>query len=146
MQKIKKRFLFILPLILLLALIRNFENQLFYDPFLSYFKSNFQNLDLPDLEFKKLFFGLLLRFTMNTIVSLAIIYVVFKNIEMVKFAMLMYVLFFMILIFYLFWLVIYDQESNKMHIFYTRRFLIQPLLLLLFLPGFYLQNKFQNKL
>ena len=43
-------------LILLLILIRAFEDTLFYDPFLNYFKTEYAHLPLPRINIFKLFF------------------------------------------------------------------------------------------
>ena len=125
----------------LLVLIRAFEDQLFYDPFLDYFKNDFANLPLPNFNPFQLFFGLLFRYTLNTVVSLGIIYVIFKEVQMVKFALVLYYFFFMILIISFFYIIFYIKESNNFVLFYVRRFLIQPIFVLLFVPAFYYQKQ-----
>ena len=132
------QFLFLVGL---LVLIRAFEDQLFYDPFLDYFKNDFANLPLPIFNPFQLFFGLLFRYTLNTFVSLGIIYVIFKEIQMVKFALVLYYFFFMILIISFFYIIFYIKESNNFVLFYVRRFLIQPIFVLLFVPAFYYQKQ-----
>ena len=122
---------------LLLLLIRFFENQLFYDPLLEFFKKDFLNLPFPEVDSFKLFLGLLFRFSLNTSLSLAIIYILFKDISMVKFAFTLYHIFFTILILSFFFIVYFTNDNNNWLLFYIRRFLIQPLFLLLFLAGFY---------
>jgi exosortase F-associated protein len=132
------QFLFLVGL---LVLIRAFEDQLFYDPFLDYFKNDFANLPLPNFNPFQLFFGLLFRYTLNTVVSLGIIYVIFKEVQMVKFALVLYYFFFMILIISFFYIIFYIKESNNFVLFYVRRFLIQPIFVLLFVPAFYYQKQ-----
>ena len=132
------QFLFLVGL---LALIRAFEDQLFYDPFLDYFKNDFANLPLPNFNPFQLFFGLLFRYTLNTVVSLGIIYVILKEVQMVKFALVLYYFFFMILIISFFYIIFYIKESNNFVLFYVRRFLIQPIFVLLFVPAFYYQKQ-----
>ena len=44
-------------LILLLILIRAFEETLFYDPFLNYFKEEYAHLAFPKINIFKLFFA-----------------------------------------------------------------------------------------
>ena len=136
----KLRILLILMLVLALAAIRAFENQLFYDPFLEYFKSNYQAKRLPEIDYFNLFLSYFFRYFLNSIVSSAIIYLAFKDLEIVKFSSLLYIFLFVILIIS-FYVCLNVFENNKMTLFYIRRFLIQPLFLLLFLPGFYLQRK-----
>jgi exosortase F-associated protein len=130
-------------LVALFALIRAYENQLFYDPFLDYFKNDFTNLPLPNFNSFQLFLGLLFRYGLNAVISLGIIYVLFKEIQMVKFALILYCFFFMILIGAFFFIIYYYREHNNLVLFYVRRFLIQPIFVLLFVPGFYFQK--QNK-
>jgi exosortase F-associated protein len=135
------KYSIIVLLIGLLAGIRAFENELFYDPFLDYFKLNFQNLPLPKIDNLKLYLGLGFRYLLNSIISITIIYVFFKDTEIVKFVSLLYFIFFVILIISFYVFLNYFGENNKMILFYIRRFIIQPLFLMLFLPGFYYQQK-----
>lgn len=137
----KLRIALAMMLVLLLVLIRTYEDRLFYDPFLSYFKTDYYNLPLPELNNIQLFFGLVLRYFLNSSLSLAIIYVLFKDFEAVKFASILYLIFFMLLILALFLALSFFGETNKMTLFYIRRFLIQPIFLLLFLPAFYYQKQ-----
>ncbi|RKS15196.1 exosortase F system-associated protein [Flavobacterium sp. 120] len=146
LQKIlnnKLRFVQFLLLVVLLVLVRAFENQLFYDPFLDFFKKDFAKLRLPSFDSTQLFLGLLFRYTLNTVISLGIIYVIFKDVAMVKFAFVLYYFFFMILIVAFFYIVYFANENSNWVLFYVRRFLIQPIFVLLFVPGFYYQK--QNK-
>lgn len=146
LQKIlnnKIRITQLLFLVLLLVLVRAYENQLFYDPFLDFFKQDFTNLHLPNVNYFALFLGLLFRYTLNTLLSLGIIYVVFKEVTMVKFAFLLYFFFFIIFGVAFFYIICFANENHNWILFYIRRFLIQPLFLLLFVAGFYYQK--QNK-
>lgn len=127
-------------LVLLLVAIRTYEEALFYDPFLDYFKGNYALLPLPQIHNGQLALHLFFRYSLNTLISLGILYVVFKKIKMIRFSAVLYLLFFVILMVSLF-VVITFQPDNKLVIFYIRRFLIQPLFLLLFLPAFYFQER-----
>ncbi|KGO88918.1 exosortase F system-associated membrane protein [Flavobacterium suncheonense] len=128
-------------LVVVLAGIRFFEASLFYDPFLDFFKGDFQEADLPQFDSVKLFWGLLLRYLMNTVVSLAIIYVIFKDFSLVKFSAILYLMLFLLLVAVFFGLLHWTQHPDYRLLFYIRRFLIQPLFLVLFLPAFYYQKK-----
>jgi exosortase F-associated protein len=129
--------------VLLLVLIRAYENSLFYDPFLDYFKVDYHNLPIPVIDNLQLFAGLFFRYFLNTVLSLSIIYVLFKDIDSVKFASVLYLIFFVVLVGAFFFILLKNGEPNKMGLFYVRRFLIQPLFLLLFLPAFYYQKQKQ---
>ncbi len=128
-------------LVVLLILIRTYENELFYDPFLQFFKNDFTNLRLPYFNSLYLFLGLLFRYTLNTSISLGVIYVLFQEVTMVKFAFAVYYFLFIVLIVAFFYIIYYTSENHNWILFYIRRFLIQPIFLLLFVPGFYYQKQ-----
>ena len=134
--KHKIRIALAMLFIVFLALIRAYEDSLFYDPFLNYFKVDYYNLPLPETDAIRLFFGLFFRYFLNTLLSLALIYVFFKDVEAVKFASILYLVFFIILVVAFFLVLSFFGEANKMILFYIRRFLIQPIFLLLFIPAF----------
>ena len=147
LQKLlSKRILFIQLIFLvgLLALVRAFEDQLFYDPFLDYFKGE-STLPYPEINPLPLYVSLFLRYLLNTVISLAILYVVFKDAALVKFSAVLYLLFFIVLLIGFYSCLNYFDESYRMVLFYVRRFLIQPVFILLFLPGFYFQVQSQKK-
>ena len=137
----KIRIIQLFFLILLLVLVRAFENQLFYDPFLNFFKQDFTAVPLPNINSFKLFLGLLFRYVINSSVSLAVIYVLFAEIKMIKFAFVLYCFFFLILIILLFFIILVTQGNHNWLLFYVRRFLIQPIFLMLFIAGFYYQKQ-----
>ena len=83
-----------LLLVFLFALIREFETQLFYDPFLSFFKGDYANSPLPKYDSFCLFLGLLLRFGLNSLLSLALLYVIFEDKDMLQFSGMLFVVFF----------------------------------------------------
>ncbi len=134
-----KLFKYILLLVLfgLLVLIRVFENELFYDPYLVFFQNDYLYIDSPRREVLKLVSFTTLRYILNGIISLAILYVFFKDKNIVKFSAIIYVLAFLVLLaIYLFFVINPKQEQYYMF-FNVRRFLIQPIILLLLLPAFY---------
>ena len=137
----KIRLALFLLLVGLLALIRAFEDQLFYDPFLEFFKDDFTNLPLPVYDTLQLLGGLLFRYGLNSSISLGIIYVLFREMEMVKFAAILYIVFFLILIIVFFSILFINVEHHYLTLFYVRRFLIQPIFVLLFVPAFYYQKQ-----
>jgi exosortase F-associated protein len=131
-------------LIGLLILVRVFEDELFYDPFLNYFKE--ENVSVyPEIKSFNLFLSLFLRYFINTIISLAILYVVFKDLNLIKFASILYVLFFVLLMILFYIVLNFFDESHKTTLFYVRRFIIQPIFILLFIPAFYFQKETEKK-
>lgn len=141
----KKETAIVILLVLLLALIRNFEDRLFYDPLLAFFKGEYLSAEIPPLDNLKLFAGLCLRYLLNTIISLGILYTIFKQKDLIRFSGFLYVIFFIILIVSFFLIVCFYSPDKSMLLFYVRRFIIQPIFLLLFLPAFYYQNQFLKK-
>lgn len=139
--KNKKKVAQVSFLILLLVLIRAFENTLFYDPFLNYFKSEYANLPFPEISVVKLFLSLGFRFYLNSVISLFLLYVIFNDGKMVKFSILLYMILGSILMISFFFVLNFFGEESKMTLFYIRRFIIQPIFVLLFIPAFYYQKR-----
>ena len=136
----KLRFLFIFLSLIGLVCVRFFEDVLFYDPFLNFFKSHSQNQSVPELNDVKLFFGFLFRYSLNTFFSLCIIYLLFKQLQLVKFSAMLFIVLFVILIILFFGTFHFLEQPDYLVLFYLRRFLIQPLFLVLFIPAFYYQQ------
>lgn len=124
-----------------LVSIRAFENDWFYDPFINYFQSEFSHLKYPNYNEVLLFANWIFRYFLNSAFSIAIIYVIFQEIQMVKFSALLLTVFLIFLLLGMFVLLHFFDEEQKMILFYVRRFLIQPLFLLLFIPAFLYQKK-----
>lgn len=131
------KYILILILIVLLVLVRVFENELFYDPYLLFFKSDYLHMDFPRREILKLTLYTSIRFLINTLISLGIIYLVFKDKSVVKFSVLIYGVAYIILLTLFLYFVINPRQEDYYLFFNFRRFLIQPLLLLILLPAFY---------
>ena len=136
----KLRIFLGLVFVVLLATVRAYENQLFYDPFLNYFKSDFNALPLPSYNPFWLFIGLLFRYGLNSMLSLGLIYVLFRDATMIKFASFLYAFFFLIFISLFYTIIYFYGANNDMVLFYVRRFLIQPIFVILFIPAFYYQK------
>ncbi|AFL80065.1 hypothetical protein Aeqsu_0554 [Aequorivita sublithincola DSM 14238] len=139
------RIVSIVILVIFLVLIRAYEDSLFYDPLLEFFKMDYKTLPLPEMDTFELQTNISLRFLLNTIISLAIIWLVFRDREFIKLSGILYSLLF-VLLFLVFSFIIFTAEGTGSHLvlFYVRRFLIQPLFLLLLLPAFYFQ-KFKSQ-
>ncbi|WP_248724070.1 exosortase F system-associated protein [Seonamhaeicola sp. ML3] len=136
MNKLLK-YILLFVLVGLLILIRAFEEQLFYDPYLVFFQNDYLYLDSPRREVAKLIGFTTLRYFLNTIISLGIIYMVFRNKSVIKFASVIYVIAFVILLIVYMYFVINPKQEDYYMFFNVRRFLIQPIILILLLPAFY---------
>lgn len=125
----------------LLVSIRAFENFLFYDPLLDFFKSDYTLKPLPEMDAFALQTSITLRFLLNTLISLGIIWIIFKDRGIIKISAILYLLLF-IFLFLVFSYVIFNSTEigTHMFLFYIRRFLIQPLFLFILLPAFYFQK------
>ena len=131
------RFVWLFILFGLLVLIRFFEDSLFYDPYLQFFKNDYLYIDSPRRETLKLVLFTSLRFVLNTVISLGILYVIFKDKSVVKFASLIYIVAYLCLLIAFLYFVI-DPKQEEYYLFFNiRRFLIQPLILVILLPAFY---------
>lgn len=131
------RYILVFFLVVLLALIRQFEDILFYDPYLLFFKNDYLYIDSPRQETFKLVASTTLRYGMNTAISLGIIFLAFLDSSIVKFSAYLYGIAYVILISLFLYFVLNPRQEDYYLFFNIRRFLIQPLLLLLLLPAFY---------
>jgi exosortase F-associated protein len=129
----------------LLVVIRAFENELFYDPFLNFFKYDYFQGMITEYDAWRLFFHHVFRYGLNMLVSLGIIYIAFENKHVVKFSFGLYVIAFVILVSLYFYLIQHDLAEDYLLTFYVRRFLIQPLFVLILLPAFYYQRKIKHE-
>ncbi|WP_425550278.1 exosortase F system-associated membrane protein [Algibacter aquimarinus] len=121
----------------LLVLIRFFENDLFYDPYLTFFQNDYLYIDSPRREVLKVISFTTLRYILNTGISLCIIYLFFRDKSVLKFSILVYGISYLILILLYLYFVINPKQEDYYLFFNIRRFLIQPIILILLLPAFY---------
>ena len=124
----------------MLILIRAVVQPYFYDPLLDYFKHDYLNASIPELDFGAYFLNIFYRYFLNTIISLAIIYLVFYDEKALYFSIKFYVLAFLVFSLMLFILLKFNVTQNYLLTFYVRRFLIQPLFVFILLPAFYYQR------
>ena len=132
---IKHILLFIL--FSLLVLIRVFEEQLFYDPYLLFFENDYLYIDNPRREVFKLTAFTTLRYVLNAIISMSILYLVFKDRSVVKFSAIIYIIAYILLLMLFLYFVLNPRQEDYYLFFNIRRFLIQPMILILLLPAFY---------
>ncbi len=131
------RYILIFVSILALAMIRFFEDDLFYDPYLQFFKNDYLYIDSPRRETFKLALFTSMRYWINSLISLAVLYWVFLEKSIVKFSAIIYAIAFAVLIAIFLYFVINPSQEDYYLFFNFRRFLIQPLILLILLPAFY---------
>jgi exosortase F-associated protein len=124
-------------LFLMLVCIRFFEDVLFYDPYLQFFENDYLYIDSPRRETLKLVAFTTLRYVLNSLISLGVLYVVFKSKSIIKFSVLVYSFSYFILLIAFLYFVINPRQEDYYLFFNMRRFLIQPIILLILLPAFY---------
>lgn len=125
----------LLILLVMFVLVRHFEYAYFYDPFMKFYQERF--LEGTIIYNFQLYFNVFLRFLINCIISLSILWIVFKNTGILKFSLIIFAGFFIILFPVFIYLMNNIQPNDYLAAFYVRRFLVHPLLILILLPAFY---------
>ncbi|MFZ4930705.1 exosortase F system-associated membrane protein [Chryseobacterium sp. Mn2064] len=125
--------------------VRVLENTIFYDPFLGYFHEATQNMEFPSFDWGKLIVSHVFRFVLNLFFSCLIIYGLFKSKGWTfQGGVMIGIVFLISLPIYLY--CIYDRfEIGYLFSFYMRRFVIQPLIILLLVPMFYYRKQMIGK-
>lgn len=134
------RILIVIILFLLLVAVRGLLEPFFYDPLVFYFKSDYLHKAIPEVNLSLYFLNIFLRYSINAIISVAILNLIFLDKSIFRFVVKFYALSFIILAITLFILLKFNIESNYLLVFYVRRFLIQPLFILILIPAFYFQG------
>ena len=121
--------------------VRMAEDAIFYDPFLKFFRAADDRAVFPDFEWVKLVISYIFRFSLNLLFSLIVVHFIFKNKRWtIQAAVLILMVFAITLPVYLY--CVYTRfEIGYLFSFYMRRFVIQPLILLLIIPLFYYRKK-----
>jgi len=125
----------------LLFFVRAFELELFYDPLNSYFQNEYLYREIPSINRWKLLSNLFYRYTLNSLISIGIIYLIFRNKKMINFLLLFFTVAFILLIIIFFISIRNNLEEGYLFSFYVRRFIIHPLFLLILIPAFYYYNR-----
>lgn len=136
-----KKIIAVSILVFALILVRYFQYDLFYDPFLFYFKSAYLNeAPLPEYSMSYMVINLLYRYAINTTISLIIIYVIFRERSVLKFALFIYILAILVILPLYIYNIYTGFSHGYLQAFYLRRFIIQPVLLLILLPALWYQK------
>lgn len=138
-------YLFLLIGIAGLIGIRFMEDKIFYDPFLDYFHEASVKAKFPDFEWGKLILSHLLRFGLNLVFSAVIIQAIFRNPTWTKQGILLIIMVFAITFPIYLYCVSTGFSVGNLFSFYIRRFVIQPLILLLIIPLFYYRKHLETK-
>ena len=127
--------------ILGLISIRFLEDKIFYDPFLNFFKGDFRVAQIPEFETFKLIVSHVFRFLLNLFFSAMVVHFMFLNkkwtLQAVALMTIAFLFFFPIYL----WCLFSKMEIGYLFTFSVRRFVIQPIILLLIIPIFYYRKK-----
>ena len=134
-------FILVFAGILGLISVRFLEDKIFYDPFLEFFKADYKVAQVPDFIWGKLMLSHFFRFALNLIFSAIVVHFMFLNkkwtIQAVFLMAVAFLFFFPIYI----WCLYSKMEIGSRFTFSVRRFVIQPIILLLIIPIFYYRKK-----
>lgn len=124
--------------------VRMLEDKIFYDPFLDYFHTANKHAQFPDFEWIKLILNYLFRFLLNLIFSGIIVHFIFNNKKWTVQAVILMLIVFAITFPIYLYCISTKFEIGYLFSFYMRRFVIQPLILLLIIPLFYYRKKMNS--
>ena len=134
-------FILVFAGILGLISVRFLEDKIFYDPFLEFFKADYKVAQVPDFIWGKLMLSHFFRFALNLIFSAIVVHFMFLNkkwtIQAVVLMVVAFVFFFPIYL----WCLYSKMEIGYLFTFSVRRFVIQPIILLLIIPILYYRKK-----
>lgn len=117
--------------------VRVLEEKIFYDPFLNYFHEANANIQFPNFDWAKLIINHLWRFLINLFFSAIVVHFLFLNKTWTLQAVVMMIIVFAITL-PIYLLCVENQfRIGYLFSFYIRRFVIQPIILLLIVPMFY---------
>lgn len=131
-----KKGILIALIVLGFILVRVVGKSIFYDPLIAFFhESNYSLHSLPPIEIGKYLISLITRYAFNLGLTLALVYVVFRKTELLKFTVVLYSLVFVVLAPILVWYLFNGAKEQYQFLFYIRRMLIHPVLTLIYIPA-----------
>lgn len=135
------RILIVFLLLIGLVLVRKFEVNLFYDPLLDFFHQDFMNVQFPVMDLAQHLWSVSFRYMLNSVLSLGIVYFIFKDVKIIKFSALVFLGFFFIFLIPYIYFIHIEFKGFYTAGFYVRRLLIQPVLLLILVPAIWYWKK-----
>ena len=140
MLKTYQKHIIAIILVFLLMAVRFFEKTYFDDGLIRFFQHDYLTEPLPKLSIFKTIWIDSLRFWLNTAISILILRLFFNQSGLLKFLLLVFTISFFVSILILYLSIENYQAGHYLVLFYIRRFLIQPLLLLLLVPALWYQD------
>lgn len=144
MTKTYVKHIIAITAVLLLIVVRLFEKQFFDDGLIVFFQHDYLTQNLPALSIGRTLLTDSIRFWLNALLSIVILYVYFKQQGLLKFLIIFYATGFAVSIILMYFALQNYHAGHYVFLFYTRRFLIQPLLLFILLPAL-LYQQYQKK-
>lgn len=130
--------------ILGLISVRFLEDKIFYDPFLNFFRGDYKVAQIPEFETFKLIISHIFRFLLNLGFSAMVVHFIFLNkkwtLQAIALMTIAFLFFFPIYL----WCLFSKMEIGYLFTFSVRRFIIQPIILLLIIPIFYYRKKLEK--
>lgn len=140
-----KKIIWVILFIAGLVAVRVFERDLFYDPFLDFFKEDANKAKFPSFDWSYLILNYLFRFGLNLFFSLLIIHSLFNRIDWTFQSFVIISVGFLVF-FGIYLLFIYTEFGvGRMISFYARRMVIQPIMVLLLVPLLFYRKKVINR-
>jgi exosortase F-associated protein len=127
--------------ILGLVSVRFLEDKIFYDPFLAFFKGDYKVAQIPEFLWGKLIISHFFRFFLNLFFSAVVIHFMFLNKKWTLQAVVLITVAFLFFFPIYLWCLYTKMEIGYLFTFSVRRFIIQPIILLLIIPIFYYRKK-----
>ena len=127
--------------ILGLVSVRFLEDKIFYDPFLAFFKGDYKVAQIPEFLWGKLIISHFFRFFLNLFFSAVVIHFMFLNKKWTQQAVVLITVAFLFFFPIYLWCLHTKMEIGYLFTFSVRRFVIQPIILLLIIPIFYYRKK-----
>ena len=143
-MKILNWFIVIIGILGLIG-VRAIEDRAFYDPFLDFFHEANKKADFPEFDWGKLVINHIFRFLLNLAFSALIIHFLFRKRQWTVQAVVLMLLVFAITFPIYLYCISTKFEIGYLFSFYMRRFVIQPLILLLIVPMFYYRKQLIEK-
>ena len=140
MFKAYQKHIIAIILVFLLMAIRFFEKSYFDDGLICFFQHDYLTEPLPKLSIIKIIWIDSIRFWLNTAISILILSLYFNQSGLLKFLLLVFTISYLASILVLYLSLNNYQAGHYLVLFYNRRFLIQPLLLLLLVPALWYQE------
>lgn len=142
----QKRTVYIVILIFALVAVRAIGAHVFYDPLIPFFHNpEYQLLEIPELNSLKFILSLVIRFLVNTGLTLLLVKAVFAKPGLVKLTAVILGIVFVVLTPIFLWLVFNAESEQYRYLFSIRRILIHPVLTLILIPAFLYHERASKK-